>query len=87
MSDWIDHLLEADNFFNRHRGVYALRRLEDERFTLTQKVATGYTIQATKPVKVKVRKARKVSTSTVKSRLEFQQWQIELAVQIMKGKK
>jgi hypothetical protein len=69
--DRIPNLMAADIFFNKKYGVRAINRLEKERFTL-------------QPVKAR-KKLYKPSYKPNQKVEHFEQWQLDLAVKVLKG--
>jgi hypothetical protein len=79
-SNRIVNAINSDTFFGRTRSKLELRRLEPERFGMT----VGDAKKKLRNTQNKtVKKIAKVSTSNV----EFEQWQIDLAMKLFrKGK-
>jgi hypothetical protein len=79
-SNRIVNAINSDTFFGRTRSKLELRRLEAERFGMT----VGDAKKKLRNTQNKtVKKIAKVSTSNV----EFEQWQIDLAIKLFrKGK-
>jgi len=73
LSDRITNLMAADSFFNQRRGVRAVNRLEKERFTLKRDKARRIIWRENNP------------TQPTTKGIDFEQWQIDLAVKVLEG--
>jgi len=75
MSDRIENMMAADLFFNKRRGVWAVNRLEKERFTLQRDKARRIIWRKNNP------------TKPATKGIDFEQWQIDLALKVLEGEK
>ena len=65
-------MMSADLFFNKRRGVWAVNRLEKERFTLQRDKARRIIWRKNNPTKPA-------------TKYQFEDWQIELASKIVES--